>query len=263
MSSLLLMGSDPELFIEDRTGKVRSAIGLLGGTKGSPRPLPKLGKGFSVQEDNVLAEYNTRPTASSKDFINYQRAVREYLAEFFDKQGFVLSNKASHIMDDSELQSPMALVFGCEPDFNVWSLEMNAKPKAANPNLRSAGGHIHLGFQATYVEKIQMARLLDLTLGLWSVINDPDTRRRELYGKAGCVRFKEYGLEYRTLSNFWTMNSAVCEAVTDIIRLAATLFYDKRFVEEAHGEQIQRAINTSDVSLCKELLRCNGLTELA
>lgn len=65
-------------------------------------------------------------------------------------------------------------------------------------------GHIHIGYDnpsQEISEKIIYA--MDVILGLESIILDSDTKRRELYGNAGCFRFKEYGVEYRTLSNFW------------------------------------------------------------
>ena len=48
---------------------------------------------------------------------------------------------------------------------------------------------------------------MDYTLGLDSLLLDSDTRRRSMYGRAGSFRFKEYGIEYRTLSNFWIKNN--------------------------------------------------------
>ena len=48
-----------------------------------------------------------------------------------------------------------------------------------------------------------IVQALDIILGLESVILDKDARRKEMYGKAGAFRFKDYGVEYRTLSNFW------------------------------------------------------------
>ena len=38
-----------------------------------------------------------------------------------------------------------------------------------------------------------MVKLLDIFLGIPSVIIDPDKKRRKLYGKAGAFRLTKYG----------------------------------------------------------------------
>ncbi len=42
-----------------------------------------------------------------------------------------------------------------------------------------------------------------MILGLQSVLLDPDTRRRRMYGKAGAFRFKKYGklIKHKLLIN--------------------------------------------------------------
>lgn len=64
--------------------------------------------------------------------------------------------------------------------------------------------HIHIGYDDPNEEtNIEIVKMLDLHLSVPGVLLDGDTMRRELYGKAGCYRHKKYGVEYRTLSNFW------------------------------------------------------------
>jgi len=46
-------------------------------------------------------------------------------------------------------------------------------------------------------------QLCDAYMGVPSVLVDDDTRRAELYGKAGAFRPTSYGAEYRVLSNWW------------------------------------------------------------
>src|SRR5690606_27611941 len=80
-------------------------------------------------------------------------------------------------------------------------------PPAAHTLLRTAGGHIHVGYDnPDNAMSADIVLAMDVMLGVPSVLIDGDTRRRQMYGKAGCFRFKEYGLEYRTLSNFWIMS---------------------------------------------------------
>lgn len=211
---LITMGSDPELFLEDAAGKVISAIGKIGGTKDKPRPLKDLGKGYAVQEDNVLLEYNTPPMKGVSTWSSGQRIIREYLADMVGKLGLQLSTKASHSMDDDQLDHPNAFVFGCDPDYSVWKMKWNTKPSCDDHRLRSAGGHIHVCYtNPNQADSIRLGRLLDMWVGAPLAEIDPDKKRRLLYGKAGAIRFKPYGLEYRTPSNFWTLSPQTVEAV--------------------------------------------------
>jgi len=64
--------------------------------------------------------------------------------------------------------------------------------------------HIHVGYANPTIEtSLAMIRYMDVYLGVPSTLIDPDTRRRELYGKAGCFRLTEYGFEYRVLSGYF------------------------------------------------------------
>lgn len=211
---LITMGSDPELFLEDAKGKVISAIGKIGGTKDTPRPLKALGKGYAVQEDNVLLEYNTPPTKGVGSWTLSQLTIREFLENMVGQLGLKLSTKASHSMDDDQLDHPNAFVFGCDPDYSVWKMKWNAKPQCDDHRLRSAGGHIHVCYSnPNQADSIRLGRLLDMWIGAPLAAIDPDKKRRLLYGKAGAIRFKPYGLEYRTPSNFWTLSKQSIEAV--------------------------------------------------
>lgn len=214
MTTMISMGSDPELFLEDANGKVISAIGKIGGTKSKPRALKELGRGYYVQEDNVLLEYNTPIAKSRQTWLEFHVTITQYLAEMVGQLGLKLSTKASHSMDPDQMDHPQAFVFGCEPDFDVWAMEWNKKPAAADPLLRSAGGHIHVAYnEPNPVTSVKLARIMDYLVGAPLALIDPDVRRRELYGKPGAIRFKKYGLEYRTPSNFWTLDQDRIEKV--------------------------------------------------
>lgn len=211
---MISIGSDPELFLEDEKGKVISAIGKIGGTKDTPRPLKELGKGFFVQEDNVLLEYNTPICRTGSQWGRDHLSIREYLANMVGQLGLRLSNRASHSMDEDQLNHPAAFVFGCEPDYNVWAMKWNSKPKCDDPKLRSAGGHIHVCYSnPNQADSIRLGRILDYFVGAPLATLDPDKKRRLLYGRPGAIRFKPYGLEYRTPSNFWTLDPRRVEAV--------------------------------------------------
>jgi hypothetical protein len=242
----LTIGSDPELFLQ-KGEKIVSAIGKVGGTKMDPKPL---GNGFYVQEDNVLVEYNTPPCGNKESFVEAiaegQRLVTELLPV-----GHTLVVKTSNHMDASQVRAKKAKQFGCDPDFNAWSGELQIID-APRTNLRTAGGHVYVGYEDSTEElNIKIAKALDIFLGLPSVALDPDADRRTLYGKAGSFRHKSFGLEYRTLSSFWIAKpelvSWVYEGVQKALKFTEEGGVDK--LDYIDGLYIQSAINDSNLCI--------------
>lgn len=213
---LVSIGADVENFLLDANGKPVPCINIVGGTKHEPRPiLPNAGKGFALQEDNVMLEYNIPPASDIHSFIYNLMRIQEEIIVEVGNYGLTSVPVPSMRFLPEQLQHPQAMTFGCEPDFNVWEKKMNDPIEILEENrtLRTAGGHIHIGFTVgdqipsfpehlTEMECIVMA--LDLYLGVPSLLLDKDTERRKFYGKAGAFRPKPYGLEYRVLSPFWT-----------------------------------------------------------
>lgn len=193
----ITFGADPEIFLE-KDGEILSAIGLLGGTKNAPRPV---GNGIFVQEDNVTAEFNVPASSEIEDIwisCKQATAIIEFMTEAQPIYRSVME------MPEKALMEPQAWVFGCKPDFNVWELGPS-KSEPLNDNYRVAGGHIHIGIEGlNKVEIIDAVRFLDLFLAPLDAVSDLDgSLRRKHYGKAGSIRFKPYGFEYRTPSNLW------------------------------------------------------------
>ena len=96
-----------------------------------------------------------------------------------------------------------------------------------------------------------MIKLLDIFLGIPSVIIDPDRERRKLYGRAGAFRLTKYGFEYRTLSSYMMSKDSILNLVCELLMLAleycgTPLTFDK--------DQIQYIINGSDVEEAKKFL---------
>lgn len=247
------IGTDPEFF-PSKQGRIVSVAGLLGCSKDKKL---ELASDVRLQEDNVLAEFDINPQRGFEAFNdNVSRGldlVNKKLAELDMELAYGVS---SHIYSEEELKSfgESAFVFGCTPDFNAYSGLKNPSPSASNPGLRTAGGHIHIGYaEAAEVsmKTQQLAGVLcDYYLSLISVLLDPDTRRKELYGKASCIRFKDYGIEYRSLSNFWVDNKTNRKTVYDQVeKVVKNLNMDH--LMELHAkfpiEQLHQVINTNDV----------------
>jgi hypothetical protein len=123
---------------------------------------------------------------------------------------------------------------------------------------------------------LQTIKFIDLFTAIPSVLLDPGESgkaRRELYGKAGAFRYTPYGLEYRTLSNYWMADIALFSLVTGLSRFAinlsgAVLMRDKasnimllkagrqvfRWLnKETNLSKLQQAINENNFILAKEI----------
>lgn len=100
-----------------------------------------------------------------------------------------------------------------------------------------------------------MVKAMDATVGLESVLLDPDTERKKLYGKAGCFRFREYGIEYRSLSNFWIKSNESLKWSWNTTMKAIDLVNSGKIEEVKElGGYIVEAINTNNKELAQELL---------
>lgn len=203
MSKLLSIGCDPEVFVT-RMGQVVPVCGLLGGTKEHPLPVLK----GAIQEDNVMAEFNIDTAKSIDEWVfNIHTVLAQLNLRLFD-QGCGYMIKASHNFDEGALLEAgrQAMRFGCEPDLNTWTRQRQ-HPKPVG-GLRTCGGHIHVGHDGGKKETQEIIKRMDFFLGIPSLIMDEDTERRTMYGSAGSFRFKSYGFEYRSLSNFWLRSEA-------------------------------------------------------
>lgn len=213
---LVSLGADPELFLRDhKTKEPVPSIGYIKGTKHNPEPVEKLGQGFAIQEDNVMVEFNIPPCHNQIDFDKSIGMMLKYLEKYFIKMNYDLDISASMLFKPEQLNHPQAQVMGCDPDYDAWHRRQNPPPdeEIARKGLRSAGGHIHVGVERfdgddlTGRDRELLVRAMDICLGIPAFFVDPDNRRKELYGRPGAFRPKSYGVEYRTLSNFWINSS--------------------------------------------------------
>lgn len=249
----ITLGTDPELFLE-KNGKIISAIGKIGGSKSEPQPISN--DGHFIQEDNVAIEYNIPPCKTVDNWIYDNNFVKDYLDILVSGMGCTLAIQPSATLDDSELDNDIARLAGCEPDFDVWKECTNTPADLSSTNSRSCGGHISVGWDnPTQEDQINMVKAMDATVGLESVLLDFDIERKKLYGKAGCFRFREYGIEYRSLSNFWIKSDESLKWAWNTTMKAIDLINSDKIKEVIElGDYIVEAINTNNQELAKELL---------
>lgn len=248
-----LIGADPELFLADGAGALVSVIEKIGGTKTDPLALP-IGEGFAVQEDNVAVEFNIPPADSEDTFQENISKAMSFLSDFFHRQhGLHFTPISAASFPKEQLNHPKAFEFGCDPDYCAWTRKENPRPKVDDPCLRSAGGHVHIGFKGTKQDKINLIKCLDLYSGVASVLMDSGELRKQLYGKAGAMRFKNYGVEYRTLSNFWVFKPELVKWVWRQTNRAMDALPNIEQIN-ADSDFIIGAINNNDVSLANHLV---------
>lgn len=239
---LFSLGSDPELFLT-QNNKFKSAVNLIKGSKHNPLPIDSIGN--AILEDNVCVEFNTQPVYNPEDFSKNIKFILKYLKNKLPEYSF--STQSAAIFPDEELQTAQAHIFGCEPDYNAWrNGEKNNKPYTENKNLRSAGGHIHIGCSIAQENPIELIKACDLFLGVPSINLDDSQERRELYGLAGSFRYKDYGVEYRTLSNFWIFNTTFHNWIFKQTQKAVNFIGNGHTVDPKDSYTIQECINTSN-----------------
>lgn len=259
----ITIGADPELFIiNENTNQVVSAVGLIPGEKGNPWVGEDMPKGFGLETDNILAEFNIPPVKDKINFINNIIYMQEYIDRFVKNINPELGIKciASQVVPNSELQSDQAKLFGCEVDYNAYTLKENPKPKGKTTNIRSAGFHIHVGYKNPDIDtSISLVRYMDAYIGVPSVLKDKDTKRRSLYGKAGCFRLTDYGVEYRVLSS--TMMSTTNKLTFVWEQLQKAILAAELDFSLPDRADVQNAINGSDDELAESLINRFNLIE--
>lgn len=202
-------GCDPEGFLFDKkTNLPVPAAGIIPGTKHEPF---KVKKG-AIQVDGMAVEFNIDPASSYEEWEENITTVIKQLEKKLPKNLEIRWIPSVTFPEAAFDEAPDEnKILGCDPDFDAWSGAPNPPPNPENPYVRCAGGHLHVGFtkdeslhDLQHLMNCQdLGKQLDWYLGGWSVFIDKDKVRRNLYGKMGAIRYKDYGLEYRVLSNFW------------------------------------------------------------
>jgi hypothetical protein len=253
------IGTDLELFAKDKNGIHRSVCEIINGTKEQPLQIEGLPDGYMVQHDNVAVEFNIPPCYNKQEFLHSITMMKREIFHILRPFGLQIDNSCAVSFPQSELTHPDAVVFGCEPDYNAWTMSENPKPKTTNANLRTCGGHIHVG---TSLDMVKATQLMDLCLGIPAIIldNSPGAdARRLLYGKAGAMRPKPYGFEYRVLSNFWLFEDYLINWVFETTNFVCSNHKYLK-ITDTQAKKIQNAINSSNIEQAQIIIRDFGLS---
>jgi hypothetical protein len=254
-------GCDPELFVfntETNTPVPAGEVGIVGS---KDKPHPCYGKDGEIigwaQVDGMAAEFNIPPVTSFRDFNRHIEAMIKALGAMLPEGHELRAVPAVTFSEEVFNAAPdSAKELGCSPDYNAWTGKINPPPKdASNPFLRTASGHLHIGWtdgadisdNQHVLNCRDLVKQFDWYLGGWSLGLDPDPVRRRLYGEAGAMRFKSYGVEYRVLSNFWVTSrdrrlvvwNRMQKAIADIAR---SFMPDK--ARSVYNDMLRSSINT-------------------
>lgn len=259
------IGTDPEFFLREKgTGKLKSAIPFIEGTKEEPDILPC---GAGLQRDNVALEFASKPASDEKDFI---RSIQDAFMDIMKKvpDGHEMAAIPSAKFEPDQLDHPEAKMFGCSPDYDAYIPAQNPPAHCDDETFRSCGAHLHFG----YVEgsgneflldpwgKIKTIITTDAVHGIISVVLDNSKEaieRRKLYGKAGCHRPTDYGVEYRVLSNFWMKSPELVMLIyrlsDDVLKLVREGNADA-LIDSIGRDNIQDIINNGKINKATKVL---------
>ena len=259
----ITLGCDPEFFFTGAGGgvvgseKVLPKDGIEVGN--SPYAYDEDASKFVV--DGVQAELNPAPNTCRANLANeISRCFRKLASSLKNgekKIGVSFAPVVNISQAELDSLSEKSKVFGCAPSNNVNFDTKKAKIKV-NPKKylkRSAGGHIHLGCDrwdddnsyvydentdreirtrkiATVLRRPKaLVPILDLVVANTCVLLDRDpnnVERRKNYGRVGEYRRKTYGIEYRTLSNFWLRSYPLMSFVMGLVRQAVHMVQQSR-----------------------------------
>lgn len=267
MSSRATIGADPEMFVMDRaTASIIPICGRIGGTKLAPKRMrPDWPETYSLQEDNVMLEFNVPPSTSVLEFQSSMKHATDHIAGLLQSKGLVAyTNLTECLFDTATLAKfPQAMEFGCSPDFSAY--DHGAPNKMVDKKAlvqkdkewRFCGGHVHVGYEAK-IPPFAVAGLLDIALGLPSIGEDNQKERRKYYGTAGRYRPTKYGIEYRVLSNYWIWSNSMTDRIARrVFTLTAHLQGSTGILQSYYTKMpwadIRTAIDTNNVDLARQL----------
>lgn len=264
-----MLGCDPEFFFKQEN-KVLGAEKVLP-TDGLHSSLYD-GSKSKVVIDGVQAELNPDSATCRQVLAAEIGGCFKAVADAIEggKVGVSFAQAEEVSQEEMDSLTDKSKTFGCKPTKCFTGGRAKASHVRVDPlkyRIRSAGGHIHLGIPETRNPDVVRALkhpellmpMLDLIVGNTCVLIDRDTsniERRKVYGKAGEFRTPSYGLEYRTLSNFWLQSYQLMSMATGLARQAVIIVAndaDGKLAEMLFSKvdinEVQKAINTNDFEL--------------
>lgn len=192
-----MIGHDVEFFLSSN-GNIIPAATLLKGSKGKG---VTIARGVLAHPDNIMAEISSAKPFPAESFR--KRILHDVAALQYHVHPAFVTDASSVTLDSDFFKGcPSAEEVGCDADFHLG--ELRPTIKASNlGNSRYAGGHLHFDVSDD-IDPSWAAGVCDILLGSYLVgAGEKQGGRRKFYGLPNLYRPKPYGVEYRTMSNFW------------------------------------------------------------
>jgi hypothetical protein len=269
------LGTDPEFFFVDKSGKVIPAEKILGksGIKNERENFD--GSKYSIGKlvpDGVQLEINLSPDQKGtcrQTFWSQLERAYTHMLKIADDNNVLIDTEQVKKFTQEEIDAfpDSCKRFGCAPSYNVYSQEVDkVSVIPVNPAeylYRSAGGHMHFGIPKEYLTKMgvdNLVRLLDIFVGNTLVLFDRHplmAERRKVYGRAGEYRLPSYGLEYRTPSNYWCRDYLMMSMSYGLARTAMWIAENPELrsglLNLVSDKEVQMSINLNDFDLALQV----------
>ena len=239
------LGSDPEFFFVDSAGDVVP----------SHKVIPR--SSSDVVPDGFQGELNPSSDTCRQRAASYIFQALSNAYDYAHMKGLdVCLDVGKVVKDEVFANTPLSIRrFGCNPTVSAYP-EKIRKPTGVRTKFRSAGGHIHIGYNKYMIkDEDELAKVMDIVAGNTAVLIDRDEdniQRRKIYGRAGEYRSKSYGIEYRTLSNFWLKHPVLWSFASAQVRNALAITAKgkaKELLDYVDITSVRKAINTNDKEL--------------
>jgi hypothetical protein len=263
IQSKFTIGGDPELMLQDLTGKVISSIPVLKRDKYNPIILDKK-NAIKCYADNSCLEYAFAPSTNKKDFVNKYRLAFQKGQKYLGKN-YRLLVKSAHVFEENQLEAAYGIdpkEIGCNPEFSHWEQKVNDLGTFGNSTMRSGSSHIHVGNPklVDFDTRHNALAMIEIFLGCASILwdNDPSSiLRREKYGSSGSFRVTEYGFETRFMSNYMLNSPRLVELAYDLLEYSLShIFNDtyKDVLKKINVEDVKSSINLCNKELAEKIL---------
>ena len=248
------IGSDPEFFVLDDKGVAYPATPFAKGSKENPS---SIGDGFFEQQDNLSFEGNVPPSETKEEFIFNITKLKQYFADKVSKFNYSISNNGVEYFSKRYLMLPEAGDFGCSNVVSSWDSSTSGiierpTPSLADYKFRVSGFHIHIGYSYSknipkHLMDIIIGRLFDLFLTLPCELIHFERERVNTYGAYGIIRSKDYGVECRALSTFFTQPKYLPFVWDQLMKI-------EKFINNTSEKDLTSLVNRSMMIFSKDRL---------